>query len=129
KLFHQHGQKIVMIARFLPGLRAVTYFTAGSARMRYRWFILYDGLAALISAPLFVFLGFRFGGDLEILIAAVRRGQVKVIAGLLVLILGYVLWTRIRKRREVAQAAADAKATEAAKPGQLKAQPEVERAL
>ena len=36
KLFAAHGQKIVMIARFLPGVRAVTYFTAGSAGMRYR---------------------------------------------------------------------------------------------
>ena len=29
-LFARHGQKIVMIARFLPGVRAVTYFTAGA---------------------------------------------------------------------------------------------------
>jgi membrane protein DedA with SNARE-associated domain len=107
KLFHQHGQKIVMIARFLPGVRAVTYFTAGSARMKYRWFILFDGLAALVSAPLFVYLGYRFGGELELLITAVRRGQIKVIAGIAVLILSYVLWTRIRRRREIAQARAD----------------------
>ncbi|HLM47234.1 MAG TPA: DedA family protein, partial [Myxococcaceae bacterium] len=53
-LFTLHGQKIVMIARFLPGVRAVTYFTAGSAGMSYWRFIFWDGLAAILSAPFFV---------------------------------------------------------------------------
>src|SRR5262249_49437454 len=46
-LFASHGQKIVMAARFLPGVRAVTFFTAGSAGMSYWRFVLWDGLAAL----------------------------------------------------------------------------------
>lgn len=48
-LFALHGQKIVMVARFLPGVRAVTYFTAGSAGMSYWRFIMWDGLAALLD--------------------------------------------------------------------------------
>jgi membrane protein DedA with SNARE-associated domain len=112
-LFAKHGQKIVMIARFLPGVRAVTYFTAGSAGMRYRWFILFDGIAALASAPLFVFLGYKFGGELEMLFENVKRGQVKVIAGIAVIVLAYVLVGRIRKRRA---AAASARAAAAAAP-------------
>ncbi len=35
-LFARHGEKIVIAARFMPGVRAVTYFTAGSAGMPYR---------------------------------------------------------------------------------------------
>ena len=65
QLFAAHGQKIVMAARFLPGVRAVTYFTAGSARMPYLRFILWDGFAALVSAPVFVWLGFHFGEKLD----------------------------------------------------------------
>jgi membrane protein DedA with SNARE-associated domain len=38
-LFAKHGEKIVMMARFLPGVRAVTYFTAGSVHMKYWHFI------------------------------------------------------------------------------------------
>ncbi len=105
-LFAKHGQKIVMIARFLPGVRAVTYFTAGSAKMSYWRFIFWDGLAALASAPVFVYLGYRFGSHLEVLIDKLKHGQMQVIGAVAVLGLGYLLYTRIRKRRAAALAAA-----------------------
>jgi membrane protein DedA with SNARE-associated domain len=101
-LFAKHGEKIVMIARFLPGVRAVTYFTAGSVRMSYWRFIAFDGLAALASAPVFVYLGYYFGDRLQQLIEALKAGQVKVMVGLAVVIVGYLLVKRIRARREAA---------------------------
>jgi membrane protein DedA with SNARE-associated domain len=99
QLFARHGQKIVMVARFLPGVRAVTYFTAGSARMTYIRFILWDGLAALVSAPLFVYLGYRFGGELDWLVERLQRGQARVIVGMVVAAAVWLVWTRLRKRR------------------------------
>jgi membrane protein DedA with SNARE-associated domain len=59
------GNVVVLFARFLPGLRAPTFFTVGHARMPYWEFLLYDGFAALVSAPLWVCLGFWFGSDLQ----------------------------------------------------------------
>lgn len=114
QLFAAHGQKIVMAARFLPGVRAVTYFTAGSARMPYLRFILWDGFAALVSAPVFVWLGFHFGGELDLLIHRIKQGQVRVIAGLAVLALAWFVWTQIRKRRTARRAAEALKSTKAA---------------
>jgi membrane protein DedA with SNARE-associated domain len=38
-------------------LRAVTYFVAGSTGVPYWKFIFYDGLAACVSAPAWVYLG------------------------------------------------------------------------
>jgi membrane protein DedA with SNARE-associated domain len=105
-MFARHGQKIVMIARFLPGVRAVTYFTAGSAGMRYSHFIFFDGVAALASAPAFVYLGYHFGGELQMLVDNVRHGQVKVIGAMVVVALSYWLVSRIRKRRAAAKEAA-----------------------
>ncbi len=107
-MFARHGQKIVMIARFLPGVRAVTYFTAGSAGMSYSHFIFFDGVAALASAPLFVYLGYHFGGELNLLVQNVRRGQVQVISLLVAAILAYVLVGRVRARRAAAVAKAEA---------------------
>jgi membrane protein DedA with SNARE-associated domain len=107
-LFRAHGQKIVMAARFLPGVRAVTFFTAGSAGMKYRWFILWDGLAALVSAPLLVFLGFYFGDELALVIRKVRQGQIRVIAVIVLGAAAYIAYSRWRNRRAKSQAAADA---------------------
>lgn len=60
-LFASYGNRILFAARFMPGLRAVTFFTAGTAGVPYWKFFAYDGLAALISVPVWVLLGFHFG--------------------------------------------------------------------
>lgn len=104
-LFKKHGEKIVMIARFMPGVRAVTYFTAGGAGMKYSHFIFWDGLAALASAPLFVYLGFRFGGELEILIKKLKEGQIAVLGTAGGLIAAYLLY-RYWKNRQLKKKAA-----------------------
>jgi membrane protein DedA with SNARE-associated domain len=98
QLFEVHGQKIVMVARFLPGVRAVTYFTAGSARLPYLRFILWDGIAALVSAPLFVYLGYHFGEKLDWLVERLKEGQVRVIAALIAIVATWIAWTLLRKR-------------------------------
>jgi membrane protein DedA with SNARE-associated domain len=102
-MFALHGQKIVMIARFLPGVRAVTYFTAGSARMSYWRFIFWDGLAAILSAPFFVWLGFAFGDKLDYAIGRMKEGQLVVVGVLAVGGLAFFLW---RKRLAALRAAA-----------------------
>lgn len=61
KKVRTRGNVVVMFARFIPGLRAPTYFTVGHARLPYWKFLVFDGAAALISAPLWVCVGFWFG--------------------------------------------------------------------
>lgn len=104
KLFARYGEKIIVAARFMPGVRAVTYFIGGAARMRYRRFITFDGMAATASAPIFVGLGFLFGDNIDGLVQRVRRGQLTVlllIAGAIALLyLGRYVWQRTRPRDE-----------------------------
>lgn len=107
-LFAVHGQKIVMIARFLPGVRAVTYFTAGSAGMSYLRFILWDGMAALASAPIFVFLGYRFGSQLEMIIERIKQGELVVIGAIVATVVAFVLFKRYRAAVEKRAAMAGA---------------------
>jgi len=71
--FARHGSGLVFAARFLPGLRAVTYFVAGASPFA-RWrFLLFDGLAACISVPLWLVLGRRLGQQLPQLLVWVER--------------------------------------------------------
>ncbi len=58
---HQHGNKVIFVSRFMPGLRAPTFFCAGSLHLPFDVFLLYDGLAALISVPLIVWVVYHFG--------------------------------------------------------------------
>ena len=100
-LFARHGEKIVILARFMPGVRAVTYFTAGSAGMPYPRFICFDGLAALGSAPLFVLLGYRFGRHLQQVIELMKRYQLIAVGLLLATVL---LWAAVHRSRELSLA-------------------------
>lgn len=62
-LYQRHGNRLMFIARFLPGLRTPIYLTAGMTRRVPFWrFLMLDGLAALISVPLWVYLGY-FGAE------------------------------------------------------------------
>ncbi|MGC4113316.1 MAG: DedA family protein [Myxococcales bacterium] len=109
-LFAKYGEKIVMAARFMPGVRAVTYFIAGAAGMSYPKFIGFDGLAAMVSAPVFVVLGWKFGNEIDSLIKAVRKGQTSVLVTVAVVVLLVVAFRYVRSRK-----AARKEATEAAR--------------
>ncbi len=98
-LFARHGEKIVMAARFMPGVRAVTFFTAGSAGMPYTRFICFDGLAALASAPAFVFLGFRFGRQLQRVIELLKRFQIATVIVIVLSVCAWVGWRHWRDSR------------------------------
>ena len=104
RLFARHGQKIVLVARFLPGVRAVASFTAGSAGMSYARFVLFDGVAALASAPLLVYLGYRFGNRIHLILERVKEGQLSVVFTLLAVGLFSWLWKRARRARAAAAA-------------------------
>ena len=98
KKVRTRGNVVVMFARFLPGLRAPTYFTVGHARMPYWKFLLYDGAAALISAPLWVCLGFWFGSDLEQAAHVASQFSHYILLGVAVVLAALALrWLQARK--------------------------------
>ncbi len=73
--FKDKGALTIFLARFVPGLRAPTFLMAGMAKMHRRTFLLADGAAAAINAPLMVFIGYRFG--------AVMLAHVRAVGGYL----------------------------------------------
>ena len=102
QLFAKHGTKMIMVARFLPGVRAVTYFVAGSSHVPYWKFLTYDGLAALVSAPLWVLLGYQAGKHHERaakMLAASTNVELGLLAVAAVLLAGWVLFMVFKKRR------------------------------
>jgi membrane protein DedA with SNARE-associated domain len=102
RLLRERGNVVVMIARFLPGLRAPTYFTVGHSRLPFWEFLLFDGLAALVSAPLWVALGFWFGDDIGRAAREASRFGNVILGGVLALVAFLVLrWWRRRKAAPV----------------------------
>jgi len=99
-LFERHGPKFVMMARFLPGVRAVTYFVAGTTGVPYWKFLLYDGIAACASAPGWVLLGYWAGKNRMLRKAwqYAKEVQIGVIGVILAIIILWVAFSLIRRR-------------------------------
>ncbi len=95
--FDRFGAYTVLVARFLPGLRAPTFLLAGSFRLAPRKFFLADGVGALVFAPLLVWLGFRFGA--AVLPHVRRAGSIALVIAGAIVVLGL---TRVLVRRAVA---------------------------
>lgn len=100
--FSRYGNRLMFVARFLPGLRTAVYLTAGmSHRVSFLRFILPDGLAALISVPAWVYLGYFGAEKHEWLLAWIKRGEsvIAVAAIGLVALVGWLWWRRKGRAR------------------------------
>ena len=61
--FDKYGNRVLFVARFLPGLRSPIFLTAGmSGKVSFWRWLLMDGMAAMISVPFWVYLG-DFGAE------------------------------------------------------------------
>ncbi|MEO0477037.1 MAG: VTT domain-containing protein [Planctomycetota bacterium] len=92
--FAKHRAKFVFFARFLPGLRAPAFFTAGTFKMPFNKFLLWDGLAACLSVPPAVILGYVFHEKVDFVYEALSKGRTigfVIIAGIILLFLGFHL--------------------------------------
>jgi membrane protein DedA with SNARE-associated domain len=86
--FRTHGVKILLCARFLPGVRSPIFIAAGILRMPFGLFVLADGLYAVPGVSLIFLLGYLFTD--QILGFAQRIAEVKlVVAGGLLIGFGY----------------------------------------
>ena len=90
--FSQYGNRVLFVARFLPGLRAPIYMVSGiTRRVSYTRFVLIDFCAAIISVPIWVYLG-EFGAkNLDWLHAQIEKGQM-VIYVLIALLALFLVW-------------------------------------
>jgi len=106
RLMERYGAMALFIGRYLPGLRAPIFFSAGSMRVSYLKFLLMDGVAALVSVPIFVWLGHwlwaRFQDDLEQLNETLERTHAYSLWVTLLLVaaaaVGVWFWSRRTRR-------------------------------
>lgn len=100
---HRYGDKVLFLARFLPGLRAPLFLVAGVSHKVPFWkFLLMDGLAALISVPALVYLGYFFANDLDIVLGWVKHSETIVVGAIVALVIGIILfkWYKNRNKEE-----------------------------
>ena len=89
----RHGHRAIFYGRFLAGLRALIYISAGTLGVAPSRFFFYDVLGALISVPIVVSLGYTFGKQIEVVLRYI--GGAERVIGLIVALSIMVYATRL----------------------------------
>ncbi|QPB42682.1 DedA family protein [Rodentibacter haemolyticus] len=97
--FARYGNRVLFVARFLPGLRAPIYMVSGiTRRVSYTRFVFIDFCAAIISVPIWIYLG-EFGAkNLDWLHAQIQKGQM-VIYILIAMLAVFLFWKWKKSRK------------------------------
>lgn len=96
EFYEKHGGKTIVLARFMPIIRTFAPFVAGIGQMRYRQFVVYNVLGAVVWVVSFLALGFLFGNQ-----PAVKRNFTLVIAAIIVISAVPAVIEMVKARREL----------------------------
>src|SRR5256884_520167 len=71
--FARHGNKTILVARFITGLRVFAALLAGASKMPWRIFFIFNVAGAILWSVVITTLGYLFGSSLPLLIKWVGR--------------------------------------------------------
>lgn len=97
--YERHGKATVVFGRFVIGVRAFLAPLAGSARMPFGQFLLFDSLGALIWSGLFILVGYGLRSHVARLQHGYRAGYALLAGAFAVAILVYLLTKLYRSWR------------------------------
>ncbi|RYL92324.1 alkaline phosphatase [Sporolactobacillus sp. THM7-4] len=96
--FNKHGNKLLMIAYFIPGVRHITGYSSGITRIHYRSFAVFAYIGALIWVSTFISLGKTLGPQWEQFHATIQKYLILGVTGLTVILATYYLFKKNRSR-------------------------------
>lgn len=98
--FLKYGIWTVFFGRFVAGLRGAVFLSAGIANFSFAKFLLMDFLAALVSVPVWIYMGWLFGENWHTILDTAKNYQAWVVGGLaLVVGVSLFVWSRYKKHQ------------------------------
>jgi membrane protein DedA with SNARE-associated domain len=95
ELFERWGIWVVAIGRMFAGIRGAMVVAAGATRFNFWKFVIADGLAAILSGGLFIWLGHLAGvklGSIAEMRAKIKDYEHWVFIGLGVVVIGFIVY-------------------------------------
>ncbi len=90
KLFNRYGTNIVFFGRFTAFVRTPIFLSCGALGLRLSTFLIYDFIAALVSIPFFILIGFYFGKEIERATKYIHDARLLILA-LILMAVFYIL--------------------------------------
>ncbi len=111
--FDRRGSIVITFARFVEGLRQANGIIAGITGMHWLRFLVFNAIGAALWVGTWVTIGYFAGNNITTVYHYITLYSYYVLAALVVLLVGYIVWRR-RRRRRTATATATAAAAAAA---------------
>ncbi len=103
--FERHGGKVIVVARFIEGLRQANGIVAGITGMHWRRFLAFNALGAALWAGVWVSAGYLAGPHITAIYAQVTRYSLYALIALGVLVAAFIARHLLRRRRASARPA------------------------
>ncbi len=100
--FNRHGGKIIVVARFIEGLRQANGIIAGLSGMRWLRFLVFNALGAVLWVGTWVSLGYLAGNHIGTIYGSITRYSYYVLIAAVILLAGYIIRRVLRHRRHAA---------------------------
>lgn len=91
RYFDKYGTKALLVSFFVPGVRQVAGYFAGTLRLPVRVFALYAYTGAIVWVNAFVFLGYAFGDRWRTIFAWVEKGLLYAAVGAAAVLIAILL--------------------------------------
>ncbi|HBI05026.1 MAG TPA: DedA family protein [Paenibacillaceae bacterium] len=95
--FNKYGTSVIFTARFIPVVRHAISIPAGISKMSFAKFTTYTTLAVLPWSIFFIYLGLQLGNNWAKINEMAKPYIEPVIIGAIIITVGYVLWTLVKK--------------------------------
>jgi len=96
--FDRHGGKVIIIARFVEGLRQANGIIAGTTGMHWSRFLLFNMIGAALWVGVWTAVGYASGSHINTIYDDVTRYFTYVVAVLVVGVVAYIAWRVVRRR-------------------------------
>jgi membrane protein DedA with SNARE-associated domain len=98
----RQGPKMVVVARFVEGLRQLNGIVAGVTGMPWRRFVLFNAIGAAAWVAVWATGGYLAGNHLAAITATIHRYQAYAIGAAVLAVAVYLLQRHARRRRTTA---------------------------
>jgi len=97
--FERHGGKVIVIARFVEGLRQANGIIAGTIGMRWHRFLLFNSLGAALWVLVWTGVGYLSGSHIDVIYRDATRYDAYLGVAVVLLVIAYVSRRVVRARR------------------------------
>jgi membrane protein DedA with SNARE-associated domain len=97
--FERHGGKIIIVARFIEGLRQANGIIAGTAGMHWARFLVFNAIGAALWVAVWTSIGYFSGSHIDAIYNAATRYDTYLAIAVGVAVVAYIAYRVVRARR------------------------------